>query len=85
MNCNAELDRLFASTLYLMSCHAAAPCARIAGLIDRHLEAMARHVETGPLVRETCNRLSDHWDALERACPAAHGRMPCLLERAMGR
>lgn len=85
MECNAELDRLFASTLYLMSCYASAPCARIAGLVDRHLEALARDVETGPLVRETCRRLADHWDALERACPAAARRMPCLLDRALAR
>ncbi len=82
MNCNAELDRLTASTLYLMSCHAGAPCARIAALIARHLEALGRHAEAGPIMRETCRRLGDHWDALEQACPAAARRMPCLLDRA---
>jgi hypothetical protein len=83
MNCNAEVDRLLASTIYLMSCHAGAPCARIASLIERHLEALSRHAEAGPLLRETCRRLGDHWEALERACPAAARRMPCLLGGAV--
>lgn len=85
MEPEAEMDRALASTLYLMSCYASAPCARIAGLVDRHLEVLARHGACGPLVRETCRRLADHWDALERACPAAARRMPCLLDRAMPR
>jgi len=85
METGAAMDRILASTLYLMSCYASAPCARIAGLVDRHLEVLARDSETGPLVRETCRRLAEHWDALERACPAAARRMPCLLDRAVAR
>jgi len=85
MEPGAAMDRVLASTLYLMSCYASTPCARIAGLVDRHLELLAREADCGPLVRETCRRLADHWDALERACPAAVRRMPCLLDRALAR
>jgi hypothetical protein len=73
-------DSLLAATIYLMSCYAGAPCARIAGLIERHLAALARDAEGCPLVRETGRRLQDHWHALSRACPATGRGIPCLLD-----
>jgi hypothetical protein len=53
-----EADRLLSAALYLMSCQARGGGPRLARMIGRHLELIARHPRVGDLVRETCRRLA---------------------------
>ena len=73
----ASADSLLASTLYLMSRHAANPCPRLADLVDRHLAAIARHPGCGDLVRETSRRASADWRTARPACPLGFAAPPC--------
>jgi len=73
----AGADALLASTLYLMSRYAVHPCARLAGLVDRHLAAVAAHPGCGALVRETCRRAGGEWRSLEPGCPLGYANPPC--------
>lgn len=70
-------DSLLASTLFLMARLAAAPCPRLALLVDRHLEAVASHPGCGILVRETSRRLAAEWKSLKPDCPLGFPAPPC--------
>lgn len=70
-------DALLASTLYLMSRHAASPCPRLAKVVDRHLAAVAVHPGCGALVRETCRRAAPEWGRLQAECPLGFADPPC--------
>lgn len=56
-----EVDRLLAATIYLMTCHARNNCPRLAEMVKRHFELIARHPDSGEIVRDTCKRLSTSW------------------------
>ncbi len=73
----AGADCLLASTLYLMSRHAAEPCPRLATLVDRHLAAVSAHPGCGVLVRETCRRLEGEWSGSRGQCPLGFASPPC--------
>jgi hypothetical protein len=62
-----EADRLMAATIYLMSCHARTRCPRLAYMVERHLELIARNPECGEFVRDTCNKLSAAWECVRGA------------------
>jgi hypothetical protein len=73
MNCpnpeapsSAESDRLVAATIYLMSCHARCNCPRLAHMVVRHLEQIARDPGCGERVADTCMRLANAWEAIRR-------------------
>jgi hypothetical protein len=59
-------DRLLAAALYLMSCHARTRCPRLACMIERHLELIARHPGAGERVADTCRRLALSWIAIRQ-------------------
>lgn len=59
-----EADRILAATLYLMSCHARNGCPRLACMIERHLQLLARHGGSGTHVADTCRKLSCAWRAI---------------------
>jgi len=61
-----EADRLLAAAIYLMSCHARNGCPRLAYMVKRHFELIARHPESGELVRDTCKRLAAAWESIGR-------------------
>lgn len=73
----AGVDCLLASTLYLMSRHAASPCPRLARMVGRHLAAVAAHPQCGVLVRETCRRAAGEWKGHADACPLGYPAPPC--------
>ena len=56
-----EADRLMAATIYLMTCHARTHCPRLAYMVERHLELIARNSACGELVRDTCSKLAAAW------------------------
>ena len=59
-----EIDRLLAATIYLMTCHAHTRCPRLACIVERHLALIARHAESGELVRATSRRLAAAWKVI---------------------
>lgn len=80
---------LVASLLHLMSHYSARgdgeqPCVKLASVIERHLCALARLPNIDPVLRATCEQLSDQWAAVVDAkLPApAPVRQP-LLARFM--
>ena len=58
---------VIAATMYLMSCHSCHPCPRLAGMIKRHLCALAS-LDLPPVLKTTCRQLCGKWDQL--ATPA---------------
>ena len=59
------------------------PCVKLASVIERHLNALARLPDADPVLRATCEQLGVKWAALvDRALPAP-ARRP-LLARILG-
>ena len=80
---------LVASLLHLMSNYTARgdgeqPCVKLASVIERHLCALARLPHIDPVLRATCEQLSDQWAHVVDAKlpPPAPARQP-LLARFM--
>lgn len=61
-----EADRMLAAAIYLMSCHARNRCPRLAFMVGRHLQQLARHPGTGELVSQTCRQLAAAWETVRR-------------------
>ena len=60
---------LVASLLHLMSHYTAReagepPCVKLASVIERHLCALARLPDIDPVLRATCEQLTEKWAAL---------------------
>ena len=59
------------------------PCVKLASVIERHLNALARLPDADPVLRATCEQLSVKWAVLvDRAMPAPAKRP--LLARILG-
>jgi hypothetical protein len=81
-------DMLVSSALHLMTHYSAqaaqdGSCVKLASVIERHLKALAGHGELTPVLRATCEQLSEQWAAVvDKAMPQpARGR---LLDRLVG-
>jgi hypothetical protein len=78
-------ELLVSSALHLMSHYSAsagqaAPCLKLASVIERHLRALAAHGGTNPVLRATCQQLSEQWAAVvDQAMPRPV--RPSLFER----
>ena len=58
-------ELLLSAVLHLMShYHAGSPCEKLAGVIERHLQALARSPGLSPVLQATCQQLSQQWAAL---------------------
>ncbi|KKO61133.1 hypothetical protein VM94_04904 [Janthinobacterium sp. KBS0711] len=58
-------ELLLSAVLHLMShYHAGSPCEKLAGVIERHLQALAGSPGLGPVLQATCQQLSQQWAAL---------------------
>jgi hypothetical protein len=78
---------LVASLLHLMSHYTARgadepPCVKLASVIERHLAALSRMPEVDPVLRATCEQLTEQWATLVDAKLPAPARQP-LLARFM--
>ena len=62
----AELDRMLAATLYLMSCHARTHCPRLACMVESHLRLVGRHPGAPEHIRHTARKLAAAWEAIRR-------------------
>lgn len=61
-----------------------APCVKLASVIERHLNALARSAEADPVLRATCEQLGAKWASLvDSALPAQAQVKRPLLERIL--
>ncbi|MES2322932.1 MAG: hypothetical protein V4633_11780 [Pseudomonadota bacterium] len=77
-------ELLVSAALHLMSHYSASaartePCIKLASVIERHLKALAGHGDLNPVLRATCQQLSEQWgavvdQALRPARPSLFGR-----------
>lgn len=84
---SAQPELLVSAALHLMSHYStrgsdAGTCLKLASVIERHLKALATHGELAPVLRATCQQLSEQWAGLvEQAIPARPN--PNLLDRVL--
>ena len=79
---------MVASLLHLMSHYSVntgaardgeGPCLKLAAVIERHLDALARLPDADPVLRATCEQLGAKWAALvDRGMPAPPPRRALL-------
>lgn len=68
-------DLLVSAVLHLMShytanIHETGVCLKLASVIERHLKALAELPDLAPVLRATCQQLSEQWaTVIERAMP----------------
>ena len=71
-------ELLVSAVLHLMSHYAAnenGPCLKLGSIIERHLRALADFPELPPVLRATCQQLSEQWaNLVERKRPAQQKR-----------
>lgn len=67
-NVPAQPELLVSAVLHLMShytansqSHEARACTKLASVIERHLKALADLPELAPVLRATCQQLSEQW------------------------
>ncbi len=70
-----QAQLLVSSALHLMTHYSAqaaqaGSCVKLASVIERHLKALASHGELTPVLRATCEQLSEQWAAVvDQALP----------------
>ena len=58
-------ELMLSAVLHLMShYHAGSPCAKLAAVIERHLQVLSGLPDLGPVLQATCQQLSQQWAAL---------------------
>jgi hypothetical protein len=68
-------ELLVSSALHLMTHYSAqagkaGACVKLASVIERHLKALAGHDDLNPVLRATCQQLSEQWaDVVDKALP----------------
>lgn len=71
----AQPELLVSAVLHLMShytAHTSEPksCVKLASVIERHLKALANQPGLAPVLRATCQQLSEQWEGIvENAMP----------------
>lgn len=71
----AQPELLVSAVLHLMSHYTAnnqetSSCLKLASVIERHLKALADLPDLAPVLRATCQQLSEQWaTVVERAMP----------------
>lgn len=81
-------ELLVSALLHLMSHYSAnasenGPCVKLASVIERHLKVLADSPELAPLLRATCQQLTEQWENMvERTRPRQEKRT--FLSRLMG-
>jgi hypothetical protein len=70
-----QRELLLSAVLHLMSHYSADKpesqgCIRLASVIQRHLQALAGSRDTAPVLRATCEQLSEQWaEVVRRSMP----------------
>ena len=79
-NASAQPELLVSAVLHLMSHYNAnmnetGVCVKLASVIQRHLKALADLPDLAPVLRATCQQLSEQWAAVvERSLPQPQRR-----------
>lgn len=74
-------ERVLAAVIHFMSCYVRdGGSPRLARVVNRHLELLARCPEAGAMVRETCRRMGAVWTAIEAAGPQREAQPAAALE-----
>jgi hypothetical protein len=81
---DADPAVLLSATLYLMSCHACSRCPRLAVIVSRHLQAIARLDSVAEPLRATCRQLCSRWEEMARPQQAEPNHLT-WIERLAGR
>lgn len=77
----AQPELLVSAVLHLMSHYTvnsgqhddAGACLKLASVIERHLKILANLPDLAPVLRATCQQLSEQWESLvERNLPQQH-------------
>lgn len=82
-------ELMLSAVLHLMSHYTAnadgsGGCLKLASVIERHLKALASLPELAPVLRATCQQLSEQWaGVVERSLPLPE--KPSILNRIMAR
>jgi hypothetical protein len=58
---DSRAETITAALIYLMTHYARTGCPRLAGCIARHMQCLALHGGTDPVVREMCASLHGAW------------------------
>lgn len=58
---SSRAEVISAALSYLMTHYARSGCPRLALCVARHMECLAAHPDTSPVVREICVRLHGAW------------------------
>ncbi len=71
-----QTEILICATLHLMSHYSAeGGCLKLAAVIERHLKALSSAQGLAPVLRATCEQLSEQWAlVVERTLPRAEKR-----------
>lgn len=74
-------ELLVSAVLHLMSHYTVrrddGACVKLAAVIERHLKALAGQPELAPVLRATCQQLSEQWEqVVEQALPPARPAHP---------
>ncbi|MDO8179057.1 MAG: hypothetical protein Q7U12_13435 [Undibacterium sp.] len=86
-------ELLVSAVLHLMSHYTvnsaqnedAGSCLKLASVIERHLKILADLPNLAPVLRATCQQLSEHWaDLVERKLPQQN-KLSLLLRLVAGR
>ncbi len=68
-------ELLVSSALHLMTHYSAqagkaGACVKLASVIERHLKALASHADLNPVLRATCQQLSEQWaEVVDKSMP----------------
>ena len=72
-------ELLVSSALHLMTHYSAqagqaGACVKLASVIERHLKALAGHDDLNPVLRATCQQLSEQWaSVVDKSMPRPSG------------
>ena len=82
-------ELLVSAALHLMSHYSAnagvdGACVKLASVIERHLKALAGRNDLAPVLRATCQQLSEQWAAVVEQAMPRPARVPLFSRLVRG-
>lgn len=66
-------ETIMAALLYLMTHYARTGCPRLAVCVSRHMQCLALHPDSAPVVRDICASLHGAWSSAATGGAAGEG------------